>query len=180
VMAEFLIQVKYSKGIGQKWSNVWRVDAADLFTAAAAASGTLVPDLLPLLNVACLIDSVLTRDPSIPGSFITEAIGLPGTSDPGGNMLPLFNSLKALFPLLSGGRPDLKYFKGFLMEAFQADGTIDPTTLGIVEGLLVTLISDMATAGATLVDNSGQNYSVVTAQAAVQMRQMHRKRRRSV
>jgi hypothetical protein len=94
-------------------------------------------------------------------------------------MLPLFNSVKVLFPLLSGGRPDYKYFKGFLTESNSGDGLVESASLSGIATLLGTLITDMDAAGATLVDNGGTNYSVVTPQAAIQMRQMHRKRRRT-
>jgi|SRR6185369_4875743 len=179
-MSQFLIQVKYQRGEGEKWSNVWRVEAADLFTAAAAASGTLVPGLLPILDTTCRIAEVLTSTPGTPGAFVTEATDAVGTNSSSGSLLPLFNSAKVLFPLLSGGRPDLKYFKGYLTEASTEGGFIGSGTLSGLDSVLTSLISAMADAGATLVDNSGANYSIVTPQAAVQMRQMHRKRRRSV
>ena len=178
-MAEFLIQVKYKRGVGEKWSNVWRVDAADLFTAAAAASGVLAPGLAPILDSSCLIVETLTRTPGVPGAFITEALAIAGTSTGSGSILPLFNSAKVLFPLLSGGRPDLKYFKGFLTESITENENILTGALGVLSSVLVGVISDMATAGATLVDNGGNNYSVVTPQAEIQMRQMHRRRRRT-
>jgi len=178
-MAQFLIQVKYQQGTGAKWSNVWRVDAADLAVAAAAASGTLAPDLLPILDTSCLIAEVLTSTPGTPGAFISAALGLAGTNSSSGSLLPLFNSAKVLFPILSGGRPDLKYFKGYLTEASTEGGIIGSGTLTGLASVLESLIIDMADAGATLVENGGTNYSVVTPQAAVQMRQMHRKRRRS-
>jgi len=176
-MAEFRIQVHYQKGTGEKWSNVWRVDAADLFTAAAAAGGTMVPDLLPVLNPACQIVRVLTSDPASPGTFIEEAIGAVGTSSATGNLMPLFNCARVLFPLLSGGRPDYKFLKGWLTEGLQDGGVIDPSSLPILAGFFGSLIADMSTAGATLVDNSGNNYSVVSVQSLVQERQMHRRRR---
>jgi len=178
-MAQFLIQVKYRRGIGEKWSNVWRVDAADLFTAAAAASGTLAPGMAPLLDSSCQIVEVLTSTPGSPGLFITAALAIVGTSTSSGSVLPLFNAVKVLFPLLSGGRPDYKYLKGFLTEANSNNEIVDGSSLGGITTILTGLISDMATAGATLVDNGGTNYSVVTPQAEIAMRQMHRKRRRS-
>lgn len=176
-MAEFRIQVHYQQGTGQKWSNVWRVDAADLFTAASAAAGTMVPGLLPVLNPACQIVRVLTSDPASPGTFIEAAVGAVGTSSATGNLMPLFACARVLFPLLSGGRPDYKFLKGWLTEGLQDNGVIDSSSLTVLEGFFGSLISDMSVAGATLIDNSGNNYSVVTAQSNVQERQMHRRRR---
>lgn len=179
-MAQFLIQVKYKRGVGEKWSNVWRVEAADLLTAAAAGSGILAPGLVPLLDTSALIVEVLTRTPGVPGAFITTALALGGTSTGSGSILPLFNCAKVLFPLLSGGRPDLKYLKGFLTESITENENITSGALATIAAVLEEVIINMADAGAILVDNSGTNYSVVTPQAEIQMRQMHRKRRHSV
>jgi len=178
-MAQFLIQLKYQRGTGEKWSNVWRVEATDLFTAAAAATGTLAPAVAHLIDPSCQIVEALTRTPGTPGAFITAALALVGELSGVGSMLPLFNAARVLFPLLSGGRPDIKYLKGLIGEDNSGAGLIASSTLSGINTILTALISDMATAGATLVDNGGQNYSVVTVQEAIQMRQMHRKRRRS-
>lgn len=178
-MAVFRIQVFYQQGTGQKWTNVYHVDAADLFTAAAAASGTLAPALVPLLHTSCQIVKVLTSDPSTPGSFIEDVLGLVGSGGSGADLLPLFNSVRVLFPILSGGRPDYKFLKGYLTETLQANGLVDPGALSGIESVFGSIIADMSTAGAILIDNAGTNWSTVTAQQEVQMRQMHRRRRRS-
>lgn len=178
-MAQFLIQLKYQRGTSEKWSNVWRVESASLSVAAAAAVDTLAPAMAHLLDSSCKIVEALTRTPGTPGAFITAALSIVGSSTGSGSILPLFNTAKVLFPILSGGRPDYKYLKGFLTESITEDEQISSTTLSGITTVLTGMISDMATAGATLVDNGGSNYSEVTPQAAVQMRQMHRKRRRS-
>lgn len=178
-MAEFRIQVFYQQGTGQKWTNVYHVDAADLFTAAAAASGTLAPALAPFLHVSCQIVKTLTSDPTSPGTFIEDALGIVGSNGDTGSLLPLYNSVKVLFPILSGGRPDYKFIKGLLTEGMQTNGLVEAVVLTALETAFVTLISDMSTAGANLVSDSLEGWSTVTAQQAVQMRQMHRKRRRT-
>jgi len=50
----------------------------------------------------------------------------------------------------------------------------------VLEDLFGTLVTDMSTAGANLVSDTLEGWSVVTVQQAVQMRQMHRKRKRTV
>ena len=67
-----------------------------------------------------------------------------------------------------------------MTEANSDSELVAPASLTGIASVLTGLISDMATAGATLVDNLGANYSVVTPQSTIAMRQMHRKRRRSV
>lgn len=178
-MALFRIQVFYQQGTGEKWSNVYHVDAADLFTAAASASGVLAPNLLPILQPAVNLVRVLTSDPTTPGVFIEDAIGLAGTSTFTGELLPFFNAAKVLFPILSGGRPDYKFIKGFITEAMQAGGLLVPDALTTLDAVFGTIISAMSTSGSNLVSDTLELWSVVTPQQAVQMRQMHRKRRRS-
>jgi hypothetical protein len=179
-MAQFLIQLKYQRGTSEKWSNVWRVEAADLITASGAASAVLAPALADLLDPSCQIVEALTRTPGTPGAFITQALALTGTLSGVGSLLPLFNCMKVVFPLLTGGRPDLKYLKGIVGEADSDAGLLSSGIISSATTALENMISSMATAGAQLVDNSGENYSVVTIQQAIQMRQMHRKRKKSV
>jgi hypothetical protein len=176
-MSLFKIQVFYQLGIGPKWTNVYHVDAVDLFTAAAAASGVLAPGLAPILDTSATIIKVITTDPATPGSFITSALAIAGTSTGSGDLLPLFNSARVLFPILSGGRPDYKFIKGFVTESLQTAGLISAGALGVLVSTFGTLITDMSTSGANLVSDTLEGWSVVTAQQAVQMRQMHRRRR---
>ncbi len=178
-MSLFRIQVFYQRGLGEKWSNVYHVDSADLFTAAAAAAGTLAPGLAPILDSSCLIVKVLTSDPTSPGTFIEAALAIAGTSSGSGDLLPLFNSARVLFPILSGGRPDYKFIKGFITESLQTNGIITTGALSALASQFGTVITDMSTAGANLVSDTLEGWSVVTPQAAVQMRQMHRRRRRT-
>lgn len=178
-MPIFEIQVKYQRGIGEKWSNVWRVDAADLITASSAGNGAFLSDLRDVLHTSCKIVEVLARTPGVPGAFITTALSLAGTSTYGSSVLPLFNAAKVLFPDITGGRPDLKYFKGFLTEDNTGEELINSDALALLEAKVVAAISALSDAGAVPVNPRDNNYSVVTPQGAIQMRQMHRKRRRS-
>jgi hypothetical protein len=178
-MPLFRIQVFYQQGTGIKWTNVYHVDAVDLFTAAAAASGTLAPALAPFLHVSAQIVKTLTSDPTTPGSFIEDALGIVGSNGDVGQLLPLFNSIRVLFPILSGGRPDYKFVKGLLTEGMQNNGLIDASVLTALETGFTSLISAMSTAGANLVSDTLEGWATVTAQEAVQMRQLHRRRRRA-
>lgn len=178
-MALFRIQVFYQRGTGEKWSNVYHVDSADLFVAAGAASSILAPGLAPLLDTSAAIVKVLTSNPALSGSFIEAALDIIGTSTGSGDLLPLFNSARVLFPILSGGRPDYKFMKGFITESLQTNGIITPGALGVLASTFSSLITEMSVAGSILVSDTLEGWSVVTPQAAVQMRQMHRRRRRT-
>jgi len=177
-MTVFRVQVNYTRGSTGKWSNVWHVDAADLLTAATVFETQGVPDLLPILDNTAQIASLLTSDPAT-NAFITTPINAAGTSSASGDLLPLFNSLKAFFPSPTFGRPDYKYFKGFVTESVQTNGDLNSGTVTAVEALLATLISDMDTNSAPLVSINGEAYASANVQVAVQMRQMHRKRKKT-
>lgn len=177
-MTIFRVQVNYTRGTTGKWSNVWHVSAADIVTAASTFLSTAVPDLLPILDNSAELASFLVSD--LAGSqFVTQPVNAAGTSSASGDLLPLFNSLKALFPDGSLGRPDYKYFKGFVTESVQTNGILNSGTVTAVEGLLTTLITDMDAASVPLVSDDNDQYASATVQSAVQMRQMHRKRRKS-
>ena len=179
-MAVFRIQVNYRRGLTGKWSNVWHVNAADLDTAAAAFTDQMAPDLLPALNNGCvLVSGLISAEGS--NAFRTIPINTNGTSSFTGDSLPLFNSMKVLFSDGSDGRPDYKYIKGLITEALaQTDGVIGDTDAAAFEALFDSLISDMDTAGAPLVSLDNDPYASSSVQREIQMRQMHRKRKKVV
>lgn len=178
-MPVFRAQINYHRGTNEKWSNVWHLSADALTTAADALENVGVPDLLPLLHNTCRLASLLVSDEST-ADFITRPIDTAGTSAFDDSMLPLFNSVKALFNDGSLGRPDYKFIKGFLTEAIQENGLIDSGGITAVEGSLSLFMQDMDDEGVPVVSADNDQYVTVSAQQAVQMRQMHRRRRRNV
>jgi len=177
-MPVFRVQAHYAFGAAGKWSNVWHVSAASLFVAENIFRTIGVPDLLPLLHNRCQLVSLLVSD--LAGSeFITSPINATGTSDITDELLPLYNSAKVLFSDGSFGRPDYKYFKGLLTELMQADGTITSGVAADLDALVETLITDMNDNDAPLVSADNDQYASASVQPAVQMRQMHRKRKRT-
>lgn len=173
------MQVHYAHGTKGKWSNVWHVNAPTLGDAASAFEDQGVPDLLPLLHNACQLVSLLVSSLA-DSTFITRPINTAGTSSDTGQLLPLFNSVKAYLIDESNGRPDYKYLKGYLTEGAQDDGVIGATPIGVITAALLQLAEDMNTASAPLVSLDNDQYVGVTIQEAVQMRQMHRKRKKVV
>jgi len=177
-MAVFRVQVNYSFGVTGKWSNVWHVSAADLSTAADIFNVTGVPLLIDLLNSQCTLVSTLISDLGNT-DFISTPINLDGSSDAGGDLMPLFNSIKVLFTDGSFGRPDYKFFKGLLTEGGQEGGVIDFTTLGVVNAAVQAFLDAMDGESVPLVSIDNDQYINPSAQPNVQMRQMHRRRRRT-
>lgn len=176
-MAIFRVQVFYNRGLSGKWTNVYHVNAADIDAANAAAADTLAFGLLSLLDSSCILEKVLVSDLA-GAAFITTALNLAGTSSASGDVLPLFNSMKALFPTTGIGRPDAKFMKGFITESITTNGQINGATITAVVADLAALITDMAAVGATLCSREGDAWGAPSIQPAVQMRQMHRKRAR--
>jgi hypothetical protein len=179
-MAVFRIQVNYRRGLTGKWSNVWHVNAADLGTAETAFRDEMAPDLLPALNNgATLVSGLISAEGS--SAFRTVPINAVGSSTFTGDSMPLFNSMKVFFSDGSDGRPDYKYIKGLLTEALaQTEGVIGDADAAAFETLFDGLISDMDAAGAPLVSIDNDPYLSSSVQRAIQMRQMHRKRKKTV
>lgn len=178
-MAVFRVQVFYSRGVTGKWTNVWHVDGASIPDVANSFSATAVPDLLPLLDSSCQLVRYLVSD--LAGvQFDSVDINEAGTSTASGDMLPLFNSVKVLLNDGQLGRPDLKYLKGLVTESVQTGGELNATFVSAVDVLVTTLLSDMSANATPLCSEDGNEYVTASVQPAVQMRQMHRKRKRTV
>jgi|SRR5215212_3130419 len=177
-MALFRVQVNYTRGIGEKWSNVWHCTATGMADCIDDWTAVGVLDLQPVLDSSCQLKSLLISEVGS-DAFSTVDVNVAGSRSGSGDLLPLFNSAKVIFPDSAFGRPDLKYLKGLVTEADQTAGVLVPGTVTEIDTRITTLLSDMSTAGTILVTQAGTAYGSVTVQPAVQMRQMHRKRRRS-
>ena len=177
-MPVFRIQVFYKLGTIGKWSNVWHASAADIPALLTDVSAVMVPDLQPLLHPSGTLLRTLISD--LAGAeFVSTEQNVGGSSSDSASLLPLFNSMKAFLNSAELGRPDLKYFKGFLTEAMQTDGVLEPTVRSAADVRVTTLLSDMSAAGSPLVTFGGSEYVAASIQSDVQMRQMHRKRKKS-
>jgi len=176
-MSVFRVQVFYQRGVSDKWTNVYHVDAADIGVATDAAVDVLRPALLPLLDDSCAIVKLLVSDPAS-ADFVEQVSSAAGTSSASGSILPLFNSVKVFFRAGLIGRPDYKFLKGAITESVQTDGLLESTFVTAVDNAFTDLIGDMSTASAPLCSESGDLWTTVDVQEAVQGRQMHRKRKR--
>jgi hypothetical protein len=177
-MAVFRLQVFYQGPNNQKWSNVYHVDSPSLADAASAFTDNMQPSLLVLLTTACLITkalfSSLTDD-----TFLELPINEPGESGDTTVMLPLFNSIKVLFSTGGLGRPDYKFLKGIMTEGANEGGFVASSVKSAVTTAYGVIISEMSINSAPLVSEDGEEWSAISVQDAVQMRQMHRRRRRT-
>jgi hypothetical protein len=177
-MAVFRIQIFYQRGLTEKWTNVYHADGSGLLDIDAAVTDNMITPLLSLLDPSCSIlkylVSSLTDD-----TFIERAVNEPGTHFGSGSLLPLFNSMKALFQPADFGRPDLKYYKGLIGEDNSGAGLVSGGQASDADTALTTMIADMTADGASLCSENGSTWSNVSIQSAIQMRQMHRKRKKT-
>jgi len=155
---------------------VYHVSAADLLTARDAFVGNAVPELLDILNTACtligLLVSALDSD-----QFSELTLNEGGADSSGGTLLPLFNSVKVIIQPTNLGRPDIKFIKGYLTEDTHSTGIVSSGAQTTIETAFVNMITAMDTNTTPLVSEDGSEWVVGITQAAVQMRQLHRRRR---
>lgn len=178
-MAIFRLQVNYTFGVLGKWSNVWHMVAADMAAAVAAPVLAMEDHLLAFLSSECTIKSYVVSE--VEGdAFFTEDRFSAGANASLGSLLPLYNTVKVIFPSSDFGRPDLKYFKGSVGEAVQTSGFLESAFSGLVDTEVEGMIDDMFTNATPLCSESGDEYETASVQPAVQMRQMHRKRKKTV
>lgn len=178
-MPIFRIQVFYRLGVLGKWSNVYHAEAAAMGDVIAAFDAAMTAPLLSLIDTTVTLEKYLFSD-VVGTQFSTLQKDLPGTSTGSGDLLPLFNSVKAYVVAGVFGKPDYKFFKGFVTESLQTAGNLTSGAQTYVEDALQQGIDDMIIAGVPLTSKDGTNWAGVTVQQAVQMRQMHRKRKRVV
>lgn len=176
-MTVFRAQVFYSLGVRGKWTNVYHISATSLIDARDGIVATGVPLLLSALATSAQIDKVLVSDLAT-DDFTDNAINDAGTFADSGSLLPLYNSVKVLFQPSNLGRPDLKYIKGVVGENTQSSGTLEPAFITTIDGIFSDLVSDMLSNDTPLCSEDGSLWGNVSVQPEVQMRQMHRKRKK--
>lgn len=178
-MAVFRVQVFYEVPAMGKWTNVWHVESATLTDARFGVSTTMVPILVTALDGSGTLLRTLISEVGT-SAFVDDPQNESGTFTGSGPLLPLFNCVKVLFTTSTFGRPHLKYIKGIVGENVQTDGVLDSVFQSDMDVLFQGLVDDMSSAGVPLVTEAADTFLTASVQSAVQMRQLHRKRRRSV
>lgn len=178
-MAVFRAQLFYEIPALGKWTNVYHVDAEALLDARIGIQTDMIPTLLTILNSAGTLHKLLVSDP-LSTDFSEVSIEAAGEYVDSGSLLPLWNSVKVLFQPSDLGRPDLKYVKGIIGENNQTNGILEALFTTAIDVAFTTILGDMTTAGVPLCSENGSLWGNVAVQPAVQMRQLHRRRRRTV
>lgn len=178
-MATVRLQIFYQVGEGAKWSNVYHIDAPDLPGALVQFTDFMKDPLLGLLHSTARITKVLASS-LLDDTFSELSVEEAGTSAFTDSALPFFDCVKLLIATAGLGRPDVKFLKGWLTEGNSSSGSIDSTPLGDVLTDFQGMIDSLATEGTPLVSENGDEWATASAPPLIQMRQMHRKRRRVV
>lgn len=172
------MQVFYHVGTFAKWTNVYHLDVADLPTADLAFSESMQAPLLNMLHIACTLDKVLFSSLE-DDSFLETPKELSGTMGDTEQLLPLFNRVKVLFTTAGLGRPDVKFQGGFLTENSNEGGFIAESSISDLVAGWGSIITEMSGSSAPLVSHEGDLWSGVSIKTEIQMRQLHRRRRRA-
>jgi len=173
------VQVFYSRGASDKWTNVYHLFAPSVGDAADAADVAMTAPLLSLLDQTCQLDKFLVSD-TTSAAYTEVPKQLAGTGTGGGSLIPLFNSIKVRYPTAAAGRPDYKFYKGFITEDLQSAGLLNSGTVTTIQGILQSMLGNLVIEGAPACSESGDAWGNPVVQQAIQMRQMHRRRRRVI
>jgi len=180
-MPLFKIQIfKKLEGSDREWSNVWICDATDLATVVAG-----MPDFGSNEAQFYLDNVIVTRarvSDTLPDTdvFSIVTLDLEGTRGTAGDgdWLPLFNTVRIDIDVEGGGRPSRKYIRPPLLESDQSRGILEDTVITYFTTVANQAIEVASTGSFPMVDPDGQTLITSHAQANVQMRQLHRKRKR--
>jgi hypothetical protein len=157
------------------WTNVYHVQAADQAVAQAAANNIVSIERGLHYEVVEITKYRLSPYPG-PSEGTVYPINVFGLAGPAGDMLPLFNVVRADFPA-PVGRPSRKYYRGALTEGDQANGNLVEARAAAVQTALARLGQEGDLAAA-LVDVDGQALADARVSRLVGMRQLRRGSRR--
>lgn len=175
--ATFKVEIFKTLG-AERWGNVYLLDAGSM--EAAIAAGALIYAMeeelhLPVVTLEYMrVSTTVESD----GVFTTVPLNTVGTSGQPGQAVPLFVTARLDMPVVGGGRPSRKFYRGVLTEAVVEVNSLVTGDLAYIAGNFNTLISDLAGLGSPLVDPQGQELDSAVLYPKPQMRQLHRKRRR--
>lgn len=172
------IQVFMTETGDRFWTNVFHVNALTLDAAASFANTVIATALADQMDNHFKVVKTLVSHIG-DGSFISTPLNIVGAGT-AGTFLPLFNTAKILVSVSGAGRNDYKYLRAVLTEGRVTNGQIDSGVVTSLESTWNGLIADGTAAGVDLVDDEGHLWQVATCQQAIQMRQLHRRRRRVV
>lgn len=160
------------------WTNVFHVNALTIDAAASFANIVLAPACAEPMDGSFRVVKTLVSHIA-DDTFVTTPLNIQGGGS-GSPYLALFNTVKVLIGVGGYGRNDYKFFRGILTEMNQNNGLVETSLMTAMDTLWNGVIADGTASGVDLVDNEGNLWLVASTQRAVQMRQLHRKRKKLV
>jgi hypothetical protein len=181
-MAMWTIQTfkKLGPTAARSWTNVYHV-RADTSADAITAAGTIVVMEKAIHKSDAYFTNVrVSTTAEGDDEFYTIVENEAGGVTRATEMLPLFNTVRVDIGVAGGGRPSRKYYRPPIEEAENTDGSLTGSAITFYEDAVQGLIDDLVAAGTPLVDPDDQEWVGAAVQAAIQMRQLHRKRKKVV
>jgi len=181
-MAIWEVRVVFKTG-DRQWENVYHIDVGSLDDVPVGIISGLQAYHLPLLLPIYTLSKIVRRPAGTTDAFIEAIVNLAGTrTSATGFALPLFNTI-GLFLGGGAGKPGFKYLRGALTsdDIIDENNSINTALLAGVVTSFDALIAAATTAGVNFVYGATEKFiTTASAELAVQMRQMHRKRKRSL
>lgn len=180
-MAQWEVRVVYRNG-DRHWENIWGVDVGALEDVPADLILAFESFAIATLLNRYSVERIVRRPAGSHDAFIEVLVGTAGALLVADNkVLPLFNVVRLLLNA-GAGRPGLKLLRGVLLDVHILDeeNHIDPALLAIVEGAAITLFNAASDAACSLtVGDSFRAAVSPVVDSTIEMRQLHRKRRRT-
>lgn len=177
-MALFVVQ-SFKSFLTDKWTNRYFLEAADLNAAIVGAD--IIQNAEAQFHkddVALFQIRVSDTNPATDIFSVAPTLDV-GLGGPAVDWLPLFNTVRVDLRVQGFGRPSRKYYRLPINETEHTSTNISSTLATLVQESLVTMIAALSSNDTPLVDPDGQLLTSPTVRLPVQMRQLHRRRRRA-
>jgi len=177
-MAVFSVQVK-KEAFGYNWSNRYHVNSSDIIAATDDAEGSIVTQEIAIHpTYVNFTELLVSTEASGDREFVSRVLSVAGDRTFSTDRMPFFNTLLARFSVGGVGDPARKYYR-IMTEGDSNGGVISDALTTLVQDALEAMIAAAASGGSPLCKTNGDLLTLVTIQAQVQERQMHRRNKKS-
>lgn len=169
----------FKKLEAETWSNAYLLDDTDI-TAADAVASSLVDWEAAIHKSNVQLEYYLLSSIAIGDRIFRHVpLNIPG-EDPIGSeqWIPLYNTLR-MDMATTDSDPARKYYRLPITEGMQQNSIFTPAAVTAFNSAINTILQPIIDLG-SIVTNSGKVVVSASTHVAVQMRQLHRKRRRIV
>lgn len=176
----FLVQIFKSHPLEPRaWSNDYVVDAGTLETGVAALAIIYAAESTFHNAATTFTHALVSSTVEFDNVFQSVPLNSPGERANPADNLPLWNTVRLDVTATGGGRPGRKFYRLPLGESDVANYIIDSGLAGEIKSAMDGVIADLAALGVPWLVNGERAASETNVFAKVQMRQLHRKRRRT-